>query len=584
MVQMAAASQPLLHKTAQKLGMGEAELLEAVRFYLQQVLFEGSKDAYRTLAVPPDADIEEIRERYRWLQRWLHPDRRGADWESLFTTRLNQAWSQLRTPAARAAYDEERERSHERMLDASSEHPSGVAITPGEWRMVPVPRRASPRRHLKGMMLGLGLLVCAGLLYLAMEHEVDGVPGGSMALELSEAGNDLPVDNKGADSVAEPTETTQVSSVTSSLQQVAGMRTDDASNPSAITIEPAMDDGGSEPAIAEVVAATGAVSELTIASAVVPDVQTPELSTELAPDLDHASQRLTTAALPARKAVQAGDAGQRATARTEGTTARPGTLSRPRQGREPVADPVVRRRAEHAVSDSDMAAPIAKRVVSVQASTTSAKPASSRGLHVAQQMVEPVVSPREVEPVPVEIAGIAAVVDPAKPGGEEVLEQGQDIDPVALGASVDSSLQTMGIEPAAATPGLAVASSHHPEAVPMQSGNLITRIDDARGQVRALEEYFRSVDADYPDWQDADAPHNAQHMREQLRERLGLAAATSFALDSPYWQMSDASVAVQAAYEAGRGQVTRERGLLRADMVWVGSGWQFTRVELEPLR
>ena len=82
-------------------------VLEAVRFYLQQVLFHENADAYRVLGLQRDATPAQAREHHRLLQHWLHPDRRGSDdWETVFAGRVNRAWTQLRKPESRRAYDE----------------------------------------------------------------------------------------------------------------------------------------------------------------------------------------------------------------------------------------------------------------------------------------------------------------------------------------------------------------------------------------------------------------------------------------------------------------------------------------------
>ena len=81
-------------------------LLEASRFYLEQVLFaDPDADAYRVLGLAPDVPHETIRIHQRWLQRWLHPDRAQAGDASVFATRVNQAFAQLRSPESRHAYD-----------------------------------------------------------------------------------------------------------------------------------------------------------------------------------------------------------------------------------------------------------------------------------------------------------------------------------------------------------------------------------------------------------------------------------------------------------------------------------------------
>jgi hypothetical protein len=106
LIEVAAASPQALQASAAEMGEPEPVLVEASRFYLEQVLLaDPDADAYRTLGVAPDAPFDTIRTHHRWLQRWLHPDRALAGDASVFATRVNQAFAQLRTPELRQAYD-----------------------------------------------------------------------------------------------------------------------------------------------------------------------------------------------------------------------------------------------------------------------------------------------------------------------------------------------------------------------------------------------------------------------------------------------------------------------------------------------
>jgi hypothetical protein len=81
-----------------------ATLREAAIFYIQQVFFAPGSNSYRVLGVDPDASDERLREHYRWLARWLHPDRNPDEWEAVFAERVNNAWQDLRTSERRTRY------------------------------------------------------------------------------------------------------------------------------------------------------------------------------------------------------------------------------------------------------------------------------------------------------------------------------------------------------------------------------------------------------------------------------------------------------------------------------------------------
>jgi curved DNA-binding protein CbpA len=65
-------------------------------------------DPYKTLQVDPEAEDEVIVAAYRRLAMKYHPDRGGGAESAARMAALNAAWERIGEPAARAAYDRER--------------------------------------------------------------------------------------------------------------------------------------------------------------------------------------------------------------------------------------------------------------------------------------------------------------------------------------------------------------------------------------------------------------------------------------------------------------------------------------------
>lgn len=104
-IRIAAGETAAVAAAIERCDESEETLKEASVFFLQQVLFAPGADSYRTLGVEPDAPQEQLREHYRWLMKWLHPDRNQDGWEAVYADRVNAAWQDLKTPDRRAEYD-----------------------------------------------------------------------------------------------------------------------------------------------------------------------------------------------------------------------------------------------------------------------------------------------------------------------------------------------------------------------------------------------------------------------------------------------------------------------------------------------
>ena len=76
-------------------------LIEAARFYLQQVLFRPDADCYRILGIQPSASRTAAREHMRWLLEWLHPDRNNNNsWDAVYAERVLKAWREVSNGSA----------------------------------------------------------------------------------------------------------------------------------------------------------------------------------------------------------------------------------------------------------------------------------------------------------------------------------------------------------------------------------------------------------------------------------------------------------------------------------------------------
>ena len=69
------------------------------------------KDYYRSLGVPPNATLTEIRSAYRKRAAALHPDRNPSEAAHTQFQEMQEAYEVLSDTAKRRAYDDNRRRS-----------------------------------------------------------------------------------------------------------------------------------------------------------------------------------------------------------------------------------------------------------------------------------------------------------------------------------------------------------------------------------------------------------------------------------------------------------------------------------------
>jgi hypothetical protein len=92
LMRIAAACPEACEAAVARTGEPAPVLIEAARFYLQQVLFRPEADCYRILGVEPTASRETARNHMRWLLEWLHPDRNNNSWDAVYAERVLKAW------------------------------------------------------------------------------------------------------------------------------------------------------------------------------------------------------------------------------------------------------------------------------------------------------------------------------------------------------------------------------------------------------------------------------------------------------------------------------------------------------------
>ena len=171
LLRIAAGDADALAAAVQTTGESSATLIDAAVLYIQQILFAEDADSYRLLGVRADALKEQIQEHYRWLMRWLHPDRHPERWEVVYSDRVNRAWQTLSSMARRTDYDlslvSTRSEIHPQVVQAQQMRRNTLAVSGKPLLSTQLARRL-PHIVLGG--LGLGALLVLALLYYLREE------------------------------------------------------------------------------------------------------------------------------------------------------------------------------------------------------------------------------------------------------------------------------------------------------------------------------------------------------------------------------------------------------------------------------
>jgi hypothetical protein len=105
LMRIAAASPEACQAAVAQTGEPRHVVIEAARFYLQQILFRPDADCYRILGIQPAASRETARSHMRWLLEWLHPDRNTNNnrWDTVYAERVLRAWREVSAANGSAA-------------------------------------------------------------------------------------------------------------------------------------------------------------------------------------------------------------------------------------------------------------------------------------------------------------------------------------------------------------------------------------------------------------------------------------------------------------------------------------------------
>lgn len=174
LMRIAAAHPQACQDAAAKTGEKPVVLIEAARFYLQQVLFRPDADSYRILGLDAAASRVTARSHMRWLLQWLHPDR-NSNMDAVYAERVLKAWRLV--SANEPPPVEPIEQPHARPRSGRRRETDAASFRV-PWIELPRKRRASLLRRLaRALIWGVPtdlalifLVLCSAIYYWGPEQ------------------------------------------------------------------------------------------------------------------------------------------------------------------------------------------------------------------------------------------------------------------------------------------------------------------------------------------------------------------------------------------------------------------------------
>ena len=558
-LQLASAMQPQLQAAAARVSESEETIVEAVRFYLQQILFEPGTDAYRIFGVEPDADFKQVRQHHIWLQRWLHPDRRGEHWEAALATKVNWAWQRLHNESSREKYDHSRQQFVvQDALDPATMAPVQVRA----WSAAP----SRPSRDwLRRMVVGSLLALCVGVFYLASTRQ-DRVDPDVLAALADDAGSGirprLPFNGVSRGDAEQP-----------------------ASNP--VTVTSTSNGVDSAAVKASAVAQSG---QLVPAASVAPIPVDNRFKPKPFPEIAGKSKAALSLEAPGRTGAMAPPtAGPVAARRTAGvklahlsSAGTDGSEMSPRQRRR--AARAALRASNRATAAASALEPVMP-VEEISLTNGDTRSALVQGNASANGDSDTVAAAKTTG-----LGNSSAAESQAAAEVASTVEQPMLVNEIGRSVPVGpdaSNINALADVPRAATRPSAPAQQVQSAAAPqtptaeLERATLV-RFELARARVRSMVSYFGSANTTPPTWNDESGRTTAARERKVLHQRSGELGIDRFVLDPPAWQISHSAVSLNASYHVNAKRTSAESGRLRLDMVWKHDSWKITHIELSP--